>query len=51
MSLVYVVHGSGICELILSRRNSLSLCVNDDVYKSSFSTAVMLSTTTVILVI
>ena len=46
-----VVHGSGICKLILPRRNSLSLCVDDDVHNSSFSTAMMLSTTTVILVI
>ena len=46
-----VIRGSGICELILPWRNSLSLCVNDDVHNISFSTAVMLSTTTMILVI
>ena len=46
-----VIRGSGICKLILLQRNRLSLCVNYDVHNISFSTAMMLSTATMILVI
>ena len=46
-----VVPDPGICKLILPQRNSLSLCVNDDVHSISFSIAMVLSTTTMILVI
>ena len=45
-----VVHGSGVCRLILPWRNSLSLCVNDDIYSKYFSTLRMLSTTAILVI-
>ena len=45
-----VIHGSGVCELILPWRNNLSSYVNGGVYNSYFSTLTMLLTTAILVI-